>query len=152
MRALTEDDAGDLCRVYSGESLRWTRGMDSPLTPDIVREKIVTAARSPWHLGIDVSGDLIGLIKARCRHGGLAAVSFILRQDTWGHGYATDALRQFVPLFFEAPDVERLQARHHPRNPASGRVLAKAGFTHVEDVRTGLPGGVVEYALYELRR
>ncbi|MFG2236821.1 GNAT family N-acetyltransferase [Streptomyces sp. NPDC048723] len=66
----------------------------------------------------------------------------MLREDTWGDGHATDAVRQFVPLVFAEAAVARLEAKHHPDNPASGRVLAKSGFT-----RLGVHEGYTEYRI-----
>ncbi|MFJ8856420.1 hypothetical protein [Streptomyces sp. NPDC102437] len=39
---------------------------------------------------------------------------------------------------------------HHPDNPASGRVLAKAGFTRVGTADRDTETGTVPYELYAL--
>jgi [ribosomal protein S5]-alanine N-acetyltransferase len=61
-----------------------------------------------------------------------AATGYVLARDSWGRGYATEALRAIVAL---APDlgVRRLYALCHPEHPVSQRVLEKCGF-----VREGL--------------
>ena len=45
----------------------------------------------------------------------------------WGHGYATEATRALLTLGFDQLKLHRIQARHFTRNPASGRVMQKAG-------------------------
>lgn len=45
----------------------------------------------------------------------------------WGHGYATEAARAVVSFAFTSLGLNRVQARHFLRNPASGRVLEKIG-------------------------
>lgn len=45
----------------------------------------------------------------------------------WGCGYATEALRATIDHLFQATALNRIQAYHFENNPASGRVLAKAG-------------------------
>ena len=47
--------------------------------------------------------------------------------DRWGRGYATEAARAVVSFGFTALGLNRIQARHFLRNPASGRVLQKLG-------------------------
>ncbi|GHG91425.1 GNAT family N-acetyltransferase [Streptomyces glebosus] len=69
----------------------------------------------------------------------------------WGNGYATQAAQHVVAFAFTTVSLERLEAMHHPDNPASGRVLAKVGFT-----RTGTSdrcvedGPAVPYQVYAL--
>jgi [ribosomal protein S5]-alanine N-acetyltransferase len=48
--------------------------------------------------------------------------------ENWGHGYATEAVPALLRYAFEELDLNRVYAHHMIRNPASGRVLGKAGF------------------------
>lgn len=45
----------------------------------------------------------------------------------WGNGYATEALHRLVRYAFNHLRLPRLGARHFAHNPASGRVMLKAG-------------------------
>ncbi|MGH7578215.1 MAG: GNAT family N-acetyltransferase [Longimicrobiales bacterium] len=45
----------------------------------------------------------------------------------WNRGYATAASAALLEFGFEALALNRIQARHMTRNPASGRVLQKLG-------------------------
>ena len=62
-----------------------------------------------------------------CEHNE-AELSFWLDADFGGRGYATEAAAAVVTFGFEALDLNRIEAYHMVRNPASGRVLAKLGF------------------------
>ena len=62
-----------------------------------------------------------------------ASLTYILAEDAWGDGYATEAARALLRWAFDALDLNRVQAETDTRNEASGRVLAKLGF-----VREGL--------------
>ncbi len=57
-----------------------------------------------------------------------AELSFWLGADHGGRGYATEAAGAVVTLGFETLELNRIEAYHMARNPASGRVLAKLGF------------------------
>ncbi|MFC0601103.1 GNAT family N-acetyltransferase [Streptomyces palmae] len=157
LRALTLDDAPALTRIYSGASIRFTTG--KTLTPDQAEVKIRTALagasedpRSQWSWGILAEGEMIGLIAVRRRAPGMGTVSYILRDGTWGNGYATEALHQVVAFAFTTTGLARLEARHHPGNPASGRVLAKAGFTRTGTCDRRVEDGTfVPYETYAMR-
>lgn len=53
----------------------------------------------------------------------------------WGRGYATEAARAMIAWGFSHVGVERIYAHHMTRNPASGRVMAKAGMQHEGTLR-----------------
>jgi ribosomal-protein-alanine N-acetyltransferase len=48
----------------------------------------------------------------------------------WGRGYATEAARALLAYGFESLRLNRVQARHFLRNPASGRVMQKLGMKY----------------------
>ncbi|MFI1864767.1 GNAT family N-acetyltransferase [Streptomyces jumonjinensis] len=158
LRALSPDDAPALARVYSGASTRHTTG--KPLTLDQAHDKIRTALaraaetpRAQWSWGILTDDELIGLIALRRRAPSMGTISYILREDSWDNGYATLAANQVVSIAFTTVGLNRLEAMHHPDNPASGRVLIKAGFTHVgtSDRHTD-DGTTVPYQTYALQK
>ena len=47
----------------------------------------------------------------------------------WGRGYATEAAIVTIRYGFEILGYHKVMARHWEKNPASGRVMAKAGMT-----------------------
>jgi ribosomal-protein-alanine N-acetyltransferase len=62
-----------------------------------------------------------------------ALTGYVLAQDAWGNGYATEAVKAIVSLAAELP-IEELTAFCHPANAASIRVLEKCGF-HLHLIR-----------------
>lgn len=76
---------------------------------------------------------LIGCVGLTDQDGGAELGYWIARQH-WGRGYATEAVRAVLAL---APTLghRRLSAHHFLDNPASGRVLTKAGFVPTGDIR-----------------
>ncbi|AII57372.1 acetyltransferase [Dehalococcoides mccartyi] len=48
----------------------------------------------------------------------------------WNKGYATETLKALVDYAFLDLNLHRLYAYYFKRNPASGRVMAKAGLKH----------------------
>jgi len=69
-----------------------------------------------------------------------AQTGYVLAQDAWGQGIATEVVRAVVSVAFKLPTLIRLYAFCHADNVASARVLEKAGF-----LREGLLRG---YAVF----
>lgn len=61
------------------------------------------------------------------RKDGEVELGYWIARSHWGQGYATEAARAVLRLA-EALGHRRIVAGHFADNPASGRVLAKAGF------------------------
>jgi RimJ/RimL family protein N-acetyltransferase len=75
-------------------------------------------------------GQIIGAIELRdidLEHS-QAELSLWIAPPWWNQGYATEAVGAMLQFGFEQVGVNRIYAYHMTRNPASGRVLAKAGF------------------------
>ncbi|MFE3137368.1 GNAT family N-acetyltransferase [Streptomyces scopuliridis] len=87
--------------------------------------------RLRYVLGVDVDGDLVGVVKLNVTEG-VGRLSDILRQNTWGRGYATGAVSGLLALAFGPLSLPAVHAKHQVQNRASGRVLLKAGFTHTD--------------------
>jgi RimJ/RimL family protein N-acetyltransferase len=60
---------------------------------------------------------------------GIAELGYILGPRGRGRGLATRAGRLIARWAFDDLDIERLEARTHPENVASHRVLERLGFT-----------------------
>jgi len=59
-----------------------------------------------------------------------AELGYWVGKPYWGNGYCTEAAQAVVDYGFQALDLHRIYARHMARNPASGRVMIKAGMQY----------------------
>ena len=70
--------------------------------------------------------------------GSISAVTISIKDNTvelgycygakfWGNGYATEALRAVIQYLLNECNLYLIEARHISGNPASGKVMAKAG-------------------------
>jgi RimJ/RimL family protein N-acetyltransferase len=82
------------------------------------------------------SGTLLGGTGLAFDTTDIAETGYVFARDTWGKGYATEALRAMSDLAARR-SVGRLYAICHPRHQASWRVLEKCGFTRDETVKRG---------------
>lgn len=58
---------------------------------------------------------------------GVGEIGFIIHQDHWGKGLATEAVKLIMDYSFEKCELQRIVALCCPENGASLRVLEKAG-------------------------
>ena len=82
-----------------------------------------------WAVTLRETGRVIGTIgfmwysEASCS----AEVGYSFSRAFWNRGIATEALSAVIRSVFASLPVNRLEAQHDLRNPASGRVMEKCG-------------------------
>lgn len=65
-----------------------------------------------------------------------ARIGYAIHNVYWGKGYATECVKGLIEIGFGQLGLHRLEAHVNLDNPASKRVLEKAGF-HFESIRKG---------------
>jgi ribosomal-protein-alanine N-acetyltransferase len=78
-------------------------------------------------------------------------LGYMIAKEHWNRGYCTEAARALLSFGFSALGLNRIQAMHFPRNPASGQVMQNLGMTREGLLRQyvmnrGSPEDVVLYA------
>jgi ribosomal-protein-alanine N-acetyltransferase len=91
------------------------------------------------------SDQLIGGTGLHGDRAGRVSTGYVLAQDAWGQGHATEALRSMVGLAMQL-GIQAVHACCHARHVRSRRVLDKGGFVLVDTQRCGanfpqLPAG-----------
>lgn len=77
----------------------------------------------------DMDGNLIGNLGLSETVSGTMRLGYAYGTDQWGKGYATEALLAVMDWVSRHLTVGEIRAEVFLDNPASARVLAKAGFT-----------------------
>ena len=93
---------------------------------------LIMAARNPrendFVFAVDIPGEgLIGVLGAHGIPNGEIEIGYWFGRPYWGAGYASEAVSAFV---VEAAKIAQPVAGHFVDNPASGRVLERAGFVY----------------------
>jgi RimJ/RimL family protein N-acetyltransferase len=96
----------------------------------------------------------IGIVPQRDVHRRTAELGYWLGAELWGRGIMTAAVRSFAAAVFERRDFGRLQALVFASNPASARVLEKAGWTREGVLRRHVlkEGGLTDAIVYAALR
>jgi RimJ/RimL family protein N-acetyltransferase len=111
---------------------------------------VVYAITLPREEGDTLLVGAIGLILDASERS--AEMGYWIGKPYWGRGYATEAARGIIEYGFSVLGMARIHAHHMTRNPASGRVLEKAGMAFEREiagavVRSGRPEDVRVYAI-----
>ncbi|MDF9827578.1 ribosomal-protein-alanine N-acetyltransferase [Ereboglobus sp. PH5-10] len=61
----------------------------------------------------------------------LGEVGYWVGAPFWNQGICTEAARRIIQYGFDDLGLETIRAHHFPHNPASGRVMKKAGMTRI---------------------
>lgn len=121
------------------EHLTWRPHTDVSVSQTVLELWISGyASHDFYQWGIELNGDLIGSIGCKEINRDLNSidVGYALGRDYWGHGYMTEALTAVINYLF-AEGYNRVWATQDIDNPASGRVLEKAGMKFEGVVRDG---------------
>lgn len=86
-----------------------------------------------WGVTLKEEESLIGIIELLRFDEQAETCSFVymLGCNYWNRGYGTEMLKAVFRFAFEELEVERILADHMTKNPASGRVMVKAGMRHI---------------------
>ena len=135
LRRPRASDATSMFERYASD-LEVTRLVGWPRHTSISdTEAFLAFTESEWHerpagaylIECRTTGALLGSTGFGFESAQRAATGYVLARDSWGRGYATEALRAIAQL---APQigVRRLYALCHAEHRASAHVLEKCGF------------------------
>ncbi|MEM6262131.1 MAG: GNAT family N-acetyltransferase [Bacteroidota bacterium] len=138
LRRLAPEDAPDMYRYASKEEVAHFLTWDAHVS---IEDSLVTINRlnAGWDtgqayvFGVIPNGrkGLVGTIGLHFERPWSAEVGYAVDVPYWGNGYMTEALigvLDFARTYF--PALYRIEAHHDLLNPASGRVMEKAGMTY----------------------
>lgn len=145
LRPFRREDAGEAARMCGNERVsKSTLSLPHPYPTELAvswidthAERIRSGAAYPFAITDRQTGTLYGCIELSCdslhRHGELG---YWCGEEYWGRGYATEAASAVIAFAFDELHLHRVLGRHFASNPASGRVLEKAGMQR-EGVQKG---------------
>lgn len=65
----------------------------------------------------------------------MAHIGYCIGRTWWHKGITSEVLKTVMDFLFDAVDVKRVEARHDPRNPNSGKVMKKCGMRYEGTLR-----------------
>jgi len=96
---------------------------------------------------------LLGAVSLTWINRSMAELGYWIGEPYWGNGYCSEAVRALIGFAFEQLDIDRIIAEHWRRNPASGRVMEKAGMRRFGSrFKKDRQRRRAELQIYEIRR
>lgn len=127
--------------------------------PDYYQWAIAEKATGQVFGSISLCNALLGEPQQKARwpeldlSGGIWEPGYCIGQQWWDKGFTTEALQAVVDFWFGQVEGDFLTCCHAVPNPASGRVMEKAGFVyHHDDVYHKFDGTPVECRCYLLTK
>lgn len=79
-------------------------------------------------------------------------IGYCIGKKWWGQGIATEALGALIRFFFEEVKANRIDSRHDPRNPGSGKVMMHCGMKYEGTMRQADRNnqGLCDYMAYAI--
>lgn len=109
-----------------------------------------------WGIEHKATGKIIGTIGFMWiqRENASAEVGYSLHRGYWNQGLMTEALKAVIGHGFYTMNLNRIEAQHETKNPASGSVMRKCGMQKEGTLRQRLlnKGKFVDVDLYAVLR
>ena len=163
LRPVVREDAATMHRNWTGDPevtkyLTWPTHASVDVTEGFA-EYLLQCYQDPKNYGWcivlkDESPEPIGMISVVDMNEAAESVhiGYCLGRKWWGRGVMTEALGAVIDFAFNTLGANRVDARHDPRNPASGAVMRKCGMvyegTHRQSDRNNQ--GICDAAWYSI--
>lgn len=163
LRPFKLTDAADVQRLAGTQEVAATTQYIPYPYPDGYAEAWINTHKPNYIRGYQViyaitlqeTGELMGCIGLDFhKEHESATMGYWMGPQYWNQGYCTEAVKGLIAFGFKVLKLNRIQAKHLPRNPASGRVLLKAGMTHegTERKSTKVRGTFEDMEAYSILR
>ena len=143
LRGFYLNDAPRVQRLAGDRAIAATTALIPHPYPDGAAEHWIGSHQSAFEAGTQITFAivrrqddlLVGAISLEVRpQHKRAEVGYWMGREYWGNGYTTEALRAVIEYAFSI-GLHRVFAEHFSTNPASGRVMQKAGMRHEGTLR-----------------
>ena len=137
LRPFNQNDAKDVQRLAGDYDIAKTTLFIPHPYEDGMAEGWIKSHQKNFNKGIEItlaitlreSNELIGAIGISHINEDLekASIGYWIGKQYWNCGYCTEAVKAVLKYCFEELKLNRVSAHHFANNPASGKVMEKAG-------------------------
>lgn len=115
--------------------MRWDAHTDISQTQEFIARFVADYEKSDfyrWAITLKKDNKVIGAIgfHIESEYDSVADVSYTLSRAFWNQGIVSESLKAVLNYAFMDVGVNRIEAFHAIRNPASGKVMLKAGMKY----------------------
>ncbi|MDU5108465.1 GNAT family N-acetyltransferase [Clostridium sp.] len=161
LRRFKMEDAEAMYKNWASDEevtrfLTWPPHSSIELTKDILQDWINDYKNEDsynWAITIKENGDepigSIGAVDISERVN-MVHIGYCISKKWWNKGITSEALKALIKYFFEEVGVNRVESRHDPNNPNSGKVMMKCGMKYEGTMRQADINnqGICDYSMY----
>ena len=142
LRPFRTEDAPAMYRNWASDAevtkfLTWPAHTNASITESILREWCANYSQKDyyqWAIVFKESADepigsisVVNPIKETIK---MAHIGYCIGKTWWHKGITSEAFSAVIDFLFDEVGVNRIEARHDPRNPTSGKVMQKCGLQY----------------------
>lgn len=145
LRRFTMDDAQAMYDNWASDPevtrfLTWPAHESSAVSEMVLSDWIQAYEKEnnyQWAIELKSIGQPIGSISVVSRNdkAQLVHIGYALGRSWWRQGIMSEALQAVMEYLFEEVGVNRIESRHDPNNPNSGKVMMKCGMKYEGTLR-----------------
>ena len=139
LRRFRLNDASEVQKLAGNVNVsKMTLNIPYPYMPGMAEEWI-SSHQENWEAKARItyaivkldSNQLLGTISFVRIDGSQGELGYWIGEPYWGMDYCTEAARELIQFSFQNLGLDKIVAEHLTSNPASGKVMEKAGMSHV---------------------
>ena len=147
LRRYVAEDAAAMYKNWASDDevtkyLTWPTHSSPEISQKVTEDWVKQYSdKSCYHWAIvlkDNGGDPIGdiaVVKVK-EDISMAHIGYCIGRKWWHKGITSEALKAVMDFLFDVAGVNRIEARHDPRNPNSGKVMEKCGMKYEGTLRS----------------
>lgn len=145
LRRFTMNDAQDMFRNWAGDDevtkyLTWPSHKNAEASKAYIEFLVNSYSQKntyDWGIELKEIGQVIGAISmVRCNDDvGCAHIGYCIGKPWWNKGITSEAFSAVIRFLMDEVGVNRIESRHDPRNPHSGKVMEKCGLRYEGTLR-----------------
>ncbi len=146
LRRYVREDAEQMYSNWASDSevtkyLMWKPHADISVSQGIIEEWICMYKDEKyyhWAIELKENGVLAGdiAVVGMNEDVSMAHIGYCIGRAFWHSGITSEALKAVMDFLFDTVEVNRIESRHDPRNPNSGKVMMKCGMKYEGTLRS----------------
>lgn len=146
LRRFVNKDATAMYKNWASDNevtkyLTWPAHSNQEVSRMVVEDWVKSYDREDyyqWAIVLKEKGEPIGSIGVVHMNEDVSMVhiGYCIGKTWWHNGITSEALKAVMDFLFDVVDVNRIESRHDPQNPNSGRVMKKCGMKYEGTLRS----------------
>lgn len=147
LRRFTKEDAVAMYKNWASDNevtkfLTWPTHSNIDVSKFVLEEWVNSYSDEKyyqWAIVLKENGDepigSISVVKIN-EDVSMVHIGYCIGRTWWKKGITSEAMGAVMDFFFDKVNVNRIEARHDPRNPNSGKVMMKCGMKYEGTLRS----------------